>query len=100
VVAEAREEQVSAWFPARVKLVVREVRPRGPEDGEGRIVAAAVIVLSGLSDPIISRLKRRGGKLRDLPETLKAELAVRMLREAEQGSSGVRRGLREPPSEA
>jgi hypothetical protein len=45
------------------------------EDGQPRIVAAAVIVLSGLSDPIISRLKRQGGELRDLPETLKAELA-------------------------
>jgi hypothetical protein len=66
-----------------------------PEDGESRIVAAAVIVLSGLGDPIISRLKRRGGTLRDLPAPLKVELADRMLREAERGTSGVRRGLRE-----
>jgi hypothetical protein len=68
-----------------------------PEDGEGRIVAAAVLVLSGLSDPIISRLRRRGGKLRDLPEPLKADLAGRMLRQAEQGASGLRRGAQDPP---
>jgi hypothetical protein len=69
----------------------------GAEDGQPRIVAAAVIVMSGLSDPIIGRLKRRGGTLRDLPETLKAELAGRMLRRAQEGSSGVRRGLQDPP---
>jgi hypothetical protein len=63
------------------------------EDGQPRIVAAAVIVMSGLSDPIISRLRRRGGTLTDLPEALKAELAGRMLKQAEEGSSGVRRGV-------
>ena len=67
------------------------------EGGQPRIVAAAVIVLSGLSDPIISRLKRQGGKLTDLPEALKAELAGRMLKQADEGSSEVRRGLHEPP---
>jgi hypothetical protein len=67
------------------------------EDGQARIVAAAVIVMSGLSDPIIGRLKRHGGKLRDLPEALKAELAGRMLKNAKEGSSGVRRGVDEQP---
>jgi hypothetical protein len=66
------------------------------EDGQPRIVAAAVIVLSGLSDPIMGRLKRQGGKLRDLPEAMKAELAGRMLKGAEEGSSGVRRGMQGP----
>jgi len=55
------------------------------EDGQARIVAAAVLVMSGLSDPIIGRLKRRGGKLRDLPEAQKLEMAAKMLKHLEEG---------------
>ena len=48
--------------------------------------------MSGLSDPIISRLKRQGGELRNLPERLKADLARRMLKGAEEGASACAAG--------
>jgi hypothetical protein len=70
-------------------------------NGEARIVAACFFTATGYKAPIIGRLKRKGGRLTNLPEDTKIQLANRMLQQAAAGSSGESWGvderLDEPP---
>ena len=71
------------------------------EDGTARIVAACTFTSTGHKNPIVGRLKRKGGTLTDLPEDTKIQLANRMLQAAAAGRSEQSRGiderLEEPP---
>jgi hypothetical protein len=74
------------------------------EEGVARIVVAVTLTETGLADPIIRRLKRKGGRLRDLPDEQKELLVERTLEAMGRGGESERRNvlrpLEKPPSDA
>jgi len=59
----------------------------------GAMIAAVLLTESGMTKPIIRRLKKLGGRLTDLPEETKRKLVDRTLDASEQGLVGEDRGI-------
>lgn len=83
--ARAALEDLARWTAQRSGVSMWRL---AAADRAGRIVAACMFTETGYKAPIVGRLKRKGGKLTDLPEDMKIQLANRMLEQAAAGSSG------------
>jgi hypothetical protein len=98
--ARAALEDLMRWAHERGGLSAWRIPD---EHGATTIVAVCMLTASGHKNPVIGRLKRKGGGLRDLPEDMKIQLANRMFRAAAKRESSMQWGewkrLEEPPPE-
>lgn len=100
--AQAAFEDLGRWTKKPGKSAVSVYRL--VEDGAARIVVAVTPTEAGLVDALIRRLKRKGGRLRDLPEKNKELLVDKTLEAMGRGGTSERRNilrpLEKPPPDA
>lgn len=89
-------QDLSRWVSRGDRGGISAYRLSAPDHGSFRLVVAVVLTASGQVDTIIRRLKRKGGRLSDIPQPDKLALVERALGAMDAGVSDERRGLPRP----